>query len=273
MNLDLGFRGHVSITSGQINDISCKTSLGEQVMYGARGKSYNKKTYEIPSIKIGAIKFSSLILQEDSLECRNDATFHENKTKILPSHEPGRVGWELFVNTCLFIDAHNSKIAFCDSFETFKKKERGIDTFVKAPLLLERGLVEFDCLTPKGSVRCVLDTGSTWNVLNEGNEEISEQALWLPDNIVQYPFFQIEGSDFGPIAFHRMSIRIPIRIEAILGMEFIKNHRIFLDFANKSIYFSSNHWVKSKIRTPAINHSKSQQSKILQNINTSAISN
>jgi hypothetical protein len=122
-------------------------------------------------------------------------------------------------------------------------------------------------------VRCVLDTGSTWNVLNEGNEEISEQALWLPDNIVQYPFFQIEGSDFGPIAFHRMSIRIPIRIEAILGMEFIKNHRIFLDFANKSIYFSSNHWVKSKIRTPAINHSKSQQSKILQNINTSAISN
>lgn len=237
--LDLGFRGYVAIAQDRVKDIVSKTLLGEKTMYGIRGKAYNKKLYRIPEIQIGAVTFSSLILQEDSPEFLNDATFLQNETTIASPQEPGRVGWKLFCHTCLFIDAQNSVIAFCDCIETLKKEGYAIEAFVKTPLILERGLVEFDCLTPKGLLRCMLDTGATWNVLNEEIEEI-DKALWTPKNVVELPFFYIEDIDFGPIAFHRMPIQVPIKIDAILGMEFIKSHLIFLDFEGKSVYFLNN---------------------------------
>jgi nitrate reductase alpha subunit len=88
--------------------------------------------------------------------------------------------------------------------------------------------------------------GSTWNILNaeiEAGKSI-EQAVSEPSNILTCPSFAIGDEDFGTIAFHRIPIKLPIRIEAILGMEFFENHTVFLDFVEKFAYFKrplSNH--------------------------------
>ena len=85
----------------------------------------------------------------------------------------------------------------------------------------------------------MLDTGATWNILNtEVREGQSlDQVMWESDNILEYAYFKIGRENFGPIVFHRFPIQIPIRVEAILGMDFFQDRPVFLDFANRAVYF------------------------------------
>ena len=239
MELDLGFQGDLSIEDTFIEQIPSKTLIRTKRMYGFRGKEYQTNLYRIPKIGIGAMSFIQPILQKNSEESRSDAVIVQNGAKR-STHEQGRVGWELFYNVNLLLDLKHSKIAFCDSLDTLKNHGYGIGDFVKIPLLLDRGLVEFDAKLTGGSIRCMLDTGATWNILNTEIEEGKsiEQVAWEPENILEYSSFKIDHMDFGAIAFHLFPIKIPIHIEAILGMEFFEKHLVFLDFAEKYVYFA-----------------------------------
>lgn len=225
--LDLGFEGDLAIEKKILDAIASKEWIGEKIMYGVHGKEYKEKRYRVPKVKMGSLTFSPPIVQEENAEFLTDATFIQNPEDEVLRQEVGRVGWELFANACLFLDMRKGRIAVCDSIDSFKKEGYSIESFTKTPLLLERDLVEFEAMTPQGALRCVLDTGSTWNVLNE-----------TPGDIIECASLKIEGIDFGPTPFHQMPIRIPIKIDAILGMEFLKDNLVFLDFVKKEVYFA-----------------------------------
>jgi len=238
MELDLGFRGDIAIESPFIHQIPTKSFICIKSMYGFRGIESQNTLYQMPKIGIGAMTFIQPILQEYSEKSRNDAVIVQEGSSLSP-REIGRIGWELFHNVNLLLDIKNSKIAFCDSLETLKKQGNIVEDFIKTPLLIDRGLVEFMAESSTGSLRCMLDTGSTWNILNteiEAGKSI-EQVAWESENILEYPSFHIGNTDFGQIAFHRIPINIPIPIDAILGMEFFEDHLVFIDFAEKHVYF------------------------------------
>ena len=113
--------------------------------------------------------------------------------------------------------------------------------------------------TEAGPLRCVLDTGSTWNLLNKDLQDQSldhrqidldhihekrpilntenENLLTLnPEDCWDAKTFQINGKEFGPVDF--MKMKSPLGLDAIIGMEFIEQHLIFIDFRNEKIYFS-----------------------------------
>lgn len=239
VKLDLGFRGHISVDSQLLNAINSKSFVGEKLMYGIRGQGYAKKMFRISKLKIGAMSFSPPIVQEENSEFLKETKFYKDKQQLPLKEEEGRLGWELFEKSNLLIDIQHSRIAFCDSLDTLKQEGFAVESFIRAPLLLERGLVEFIAETPAGPLLCMLDTGATWNVLHSelDNRKSIDVAVWESDNVLEYPSFKIEGVDFGPMSFHRMPIRIPIQIEAILGMEFFQDNIVFLDFSEKSAYF------------------------------------
>lgn len=236
--LDLGLRGQFSFSSQFLSGIENKTYLRSKKMYGIRGIEYEEKIFEIPEITIGSMIFSHPNIHECAERFHADATLMK-KDNELSTPEPGKAGWELFGNINLFLDLRNSKIAFCDSLSTLENHGYKIANFTKTPLLLQRGLVEFETETPQGCLRCMLDTGATWNILNTEVEEGKsiEQVVHESSNILEYLSFKIGTQDFGPIAFHCIPIKIPIHIEAILGMEFLEDHLVFLDFADNHAYF------------------------------------
>jgi hypothetical protein len=238
MKFDLGLRGDLIIENTFIDQILSKQFIRSKPMYGFRGKEYQTNLYRIPKITIGAISFTQPILQENCEEARKDSVIVQTG-EDLSSPGAGKIGWELFCNIKVLVDMKNSQVAFCDNLNTLKKYGYSIDDFVKIPLLTERGLVEFEAKTINGSLRCVLDTGTTWNILNAEIEEGKsiEQVIFEPSNILEYPSFAIDEKEFGPVAFHQIPIKIPIQIEAILGMEFFADHLIFLDFVEKAVYF------------------------------------
>ena len=117
-----------------------------------------------------------------------------------------------------------------------------LDHFVETELLLDRGLVEIAADTDKGLMRLVLDTGATWNVLNEElqSDQALDVAVWDPANVVEFTHLAIASTELGSVSFHRMPIQMPIHIEGILGVEFFQRHAVFLDFLHSKAYISKN---------------------------------
>lgn len=259
MELDLGYRGDVTVTRESSDLISSKEFIREKLMYGVRGKEYSTNLYRIPKTKIGKMTFFKPTLQEETKEFIRDSTFVQDGGEPTP-REPGRLGWELFYNVNLLVDIKNTHIAFCDSLETLGKQGYAIECLTKTPLFIERGLLEFDAETPEGILRCILDTGATCNLLNSEieDEKSLDQVIWDPDNGLEYSFFKIEGKDFGPISFHRIPIKLPIHIEAILGMEFFQENKVFLDFSGKCAYFAKDEWLTAKPQKNAPESKNSQ---------------
>lgn len=238
VELDLGYRGNLTCTKQYVDAIASKNFLRKKPMYGIRGKEYSTKLYQIPELKIEKMTFFKPILQEESDEFIRDATFVQNDEDPSP-RDRNRLGWELFYNVNLLVDIKSSLIAFCDGLETLKQQGYEVENFISTPLFLEQGLIEVDTETPKGTLRCVLDTGATFNIINNKvkEEQSLNEALWDTDNLLNYPSFKINGKNFGSITFHQIPINLPIQIDAILGMEFFEENIVFLNFSKKTAYF------------------------------------
>lgn len=192
----------------------------------------------MPEVRIGDMSFYRSAVQERIEDFQVDATI--TKDKEISSKELGKIGWEIFKVTNLFLDLGNSRIAFCDSLTTLKKQGYAVDSFVEASLISERGFIEIEADTSNGPLFCVLDTGSTWNILNTKIQRQADynETIRQPENFSEIPLFRIAKKEFGPIRFHHIPIQLPIPIEAILGMDFFKEHVVFLDFTNNHAYFS-----------------------------------
>lgn len=238
--LDLGYRGTASVNKELLRKISEKSFIKTRTMYGFRGKEYQEDVYRVPEIKIGYVTIHHPSLQEENSQKKEDSIIVREENKPC-SRAQGKLGWELFRDTNLFLDLGNSKVAFCDGVEMLKKQGYPIETFTKVPLLLDRGLIEFEAIVDDRPIRCTLDTGATWNILHIENTEekdLKEMAL-DPQNLLKLETFRVGGKNFGPIPLHRFPIKLPIQIEVMLGMEFFRAHLVFIDFWNNQIYFSS----------------------------------
>jgi hypothetical protein len=242
MELDLGYRGDLVVTTKSIDFFPSKDFICEKPMYGIRGKKYSTNLYRIPKLQIGKMIFLKPVLQEELEAFIKDSTFVQDGAEPSP-RDIGRLGWELFYNVNLLVDLKNSQIAFCDSLETLENQGYSIQSLTKIPLLLDQGLIELEVETSKGPLRCMLDTGATWNILNHEIDDGKsiDQAVWEPENILKFHSFKIGEKEFGPINFHLIPIKIPIHIQAILGMEFFQDHLVFLDFERKTAYISNDH--------------------------------
>ncbi len=236
--LDLGFKGYASIATEFLEPISEKRFIDTYHMYGLRGKKYEKKIYSIPSFQIGNLSFSPLEVHEENPEFLEDSFII--KEDASSSHEACRLGWKLFTCTNVLLDLSHSIIAFCDGVESLTKQGYSIENFTKTPLLLDRGLLEFEVKTPRGMLRCFLDSGCGWNVLHTDLQdgESFNTRLLNPENMVEFPSFLIGDRDFGPLVFHTFPILLPVSFEAILGSEFLFSHIVFLNFSEGTIYFS-----------------------------------
>jgi hypothetical protein len=236
--IDLGFKGQCSLDSSVLEQIEEKTLLGSQTMYGFQGTPYDKKVFQVQSIRIGDLSLNNPQVQEEGKNFYAQAVVSKNGGKPAPP-EPARIGWKAFQNTNLLLDLKNDKIAFCDSLATLKKQGYATQKFMKTHLFIDRGLVEIDAIVNNKPFRCMLDTGSTFNVLNVKNEENKslQELFWNPETFRTMDAFKISQKEFGPITFRQLPIRLPIHIDAILGMDFFLENLVFIDFDNSLVYF------------------------------------
>lgn len=253
VKVDLGFCGDISLPKEIIQEIDQKSFAGKASYFGIRGKKYDSNLYEFPEVKLGEMVLFRARVKEIDPEFERDATIIKDQEPFF--NDPlGRLGWALFHNFNFFMDTENALIAFCDSLKTLEEQGYPVDLFVETPLLLDRNAIEFEAISEVGPMRCLLDTGSTWNMFNKerSNEQIihhstntlkdpilpaenSNRLIFDPEDIRDLAVFKIGEKEFGPVKFNQ--IKTPLKIDAIMGMEFLSSKLVFIDFPNRKIYF------------------------------------
>lgn len=247
--IDLGFNGHICVSDNFLRQIEDKRFLTKSKIHNFRGIAHERNVYQIPKIEIGELTFHNLEVEEMDIKQHLDTTFPEENSEA-SSMEDGRFGWKIFENVNLFLDFHNSIFAFCDSLDTLKKEGYPVEAFIKIPMITEREMIELKVNTENGLFTCLLDTGSTLNILNKESKNglPIEQAIWMPENKITLSQFQISKNDFGPISFVRLPLNLKTKIDAILGMQFFDTHMIFLDFEEKYIYLAKTSTTQASLR-------------------------
>ncbi|MBY0530091.1 MAG: hypothetical protein K2P51_07900 [Rhabdochlamydiaceae bacterium] len=255
VKIDLGSDTPISLPREFVQELKHKALIRKDVFCGIRGKKYESDIYSISNVKIGRMVVFEPTAKETNLEFKKDATLVKNESgSVAPQ---GSIGWTLFHNFNFFLNCKNSLMAFCDSLDTLKNHGYDVDSFTEVPLLLDRGRIEFEAMTDSGTLRCLLDTGSTWNMLNKDikdgsndhmifnqvtidkhsslNPKNADLMFFNPDDEYLMPVFKIGKKDFGAITFTKF--KTPYEIDAIIGMEFIHSKLIFIDFPHRKIYF------------------------------------
>lgn len=235
--LDIGFQGTVSLRERDFKQIGEKSYKETASMYGFRGNLHKQEIYKIPKINIGDLTFHNPTLAKANPLLLDEGNIFEGS---LPE-DTGLIGLLLFKNTALYLDLCNSHVAICDSISTFEDKEGPLDAFTKIPLLSTSKFVEFSVMTEEGLLQCLLDSGATSNFIHRENypDPTFEELLLNRRPHVHFSKFKIEGRDFGPTSFFPLQMKMPSQVQAILGMEFLLQHRVLIDFKNRHIYLAS----------------------------------
>lgn len=223
--LDIGSSDDVALILPVLNQLQDKTYLQQRQHCGFRGKVHESATYKIPKLQIGNLTFWEPSLSEETGEFQVEGSLDVEPSAVL---KDGRLGWHLFTGSNLLLDLGCSKIAFADSFSTIQNRGYAHVPFAKVPLLRDRGILEIEAEVNHQRVRCLLDTGATWNLLN--SEEEGCAAIHSSITINQVAF--------DPIVLHTLPIHLPFPVDVILGMEFFREHIVFIDFAENSVYIA-----------------------------------
>lgn len=253
--IDLGYEGHIALPSNIIKNLNAKKCVGRRSSYGIKGRTHESDIYEVEKVYTENMLFYPVLADEIHPDSQDDVSLRKEEGTL--ESDSTKLGWRLFQKFNLLIDHKNSIFALCDSLETLKKQGYSTDLFIEAPLLLDHGWIEFEAETENGILRCVLDSGSTWNMLNKNlNDPCNSHIIFTPGNVDQHitlnpenkslllfdpkdvldvSVFDIGGKAFGPITFNR--IQSPMAFDAILGMEFFEDTLIYIDFADCKIYF------------------------------------
>ncbi len=256
--LDLGWDGGIALPTGMLSTLCNKTFVRRNSFFGIRGRTYESDIYELPEIRVGKMKVFPMRVEEESKEFTTDGVLEKGDERILEGRV-GRAGWRVFRAFNLLLDCAHSTLIACDSLDTLRQNGYSVDLFAEAPLLLDRDSIDFEAMTERGPLRCVLDTGATWNFLNRDlDHQIQDHRSIDLDHLDGQPpefnphnedllsfntnegwdakMFCVGERDFGSVYFLKM--RSPLNFDAIIGMEFIESHLIFIDFRNQKIYFA-----------------------------------
>jgi hypothetical protein len=242
--IDLGFDCKASIASEYLSEVKDKVFVKSSTSIGFRGNKYSRDTYKIPKLKIDKMTFYSVLLEEESKLFDADSIvvpLKEKRVKVTS----GAVGSKLFKGTTLCLDLYCSMMALCDSFETFMKELQPKTNFSKVPILHENNLIEFEMDTPEGTLRCLLDTGSTMNYINMPNPDNIPLEEFIK-NEKRFDNVRIGGKDFGPMTFLPLPLKFPMHVDAIVGLDFLFDHVVFIDFMKHEIYFDKATYIVDK---------------------------
>ena len=230
--IDLGSSDVLSLSSEILAIIHAKTPLEETYFVDIKGNEYKTERFLIPEIKLGRMRAYKITVTEESYDFLTDGSLighHQRPKEEIAKAKPGSIGRGLFEkNTNLFLDFHNGIVYGCNKLDNRKKNGYQIQKMVSVPFELNhRSGIVLQAKTDFGIKRFMLDTGASRCLLKPSSSQ--EQMQFYQSSL-----FRIGKKEFGPQEFLLFEIDSSFdNIDGIIGMDFLKEHVIYLDFKKK----------------------------------------
>ncbi len=237
--IDLGSRLEMNLQSEVLQSLS-KFPAGTEEWRNFRGIEFTRINYKIPEIKLGSLCFKNSIATEELLneeECHiiwRDPSVEKKHRKTV-----GSLGRKLFKSVNLLFDIRNSKMIATNDFNRLKNSGYDLKTYLEIPFVFHPKGIMLNIDADIGNLRLLLDTGTTSTVIHEYLYPADTDKIFdyrgLP--IFSSEKFCIKDRDFGPIDLYFLKMTEKLYdIDGLLGMDFIKEHVIYVDFSKNKIY-------------------------------------
>lgn len=226
----------------EIDKNFCKTVS----YFDVHGNVYQSAIYQISGIKIHDFFLSKMKIQEESSEFLANTVFVGEKDALPYA---GRLGREVFKGKNFLMDFSQSKIIICKNFKDLEKDLYQLEGFTKVPFFVsKKSGICFQVGTDTGTKTLLLDSGAFLSFLRPSNaeEELSTQRhhgfpAWRSKKFI------FGDRDFGEKTLHLFKISSLFSdIDGILGMDFLKEHAIYLDMGRLVAYIARS----SSVATP-----------------------
>jgi len=238
MSLDLGSKLELKLLSDHIRGLR-KTSLELQTYKNFRGIEYKRSAYCLEKAQIGSFVFNNSTIVEVYPVDEEAYLIYSNRSDKDPPDPVGTIGRGLLKKVNLLLDSKNSKLILSNSF--FKLKQDGYDLrkYSKIPFEMTPKGIIVNVSTDLGTFRLLLDTGCTKTILHASKYpgDISKAERRLNLAIKQSKAFSIQGLDYGIFDLYFLQMSEDLNdIDGFLGMDFIENHAMYIDFTKQLIY-------------------------------------
>ena len=236
--VDLGSPSYLTLSKELLEKIQDKKLFRNHIMVNLAGEEHLTKSYIIPSAKIWYLKLANFEIEEDvpGVQIYDP---NQRTTADLAADKPGKIGRSVFTNLNLFMDFRNSAMFACHNLNDRKKNGYHLDKLVQFPFEMDinTGII-WKVDTDLGIKKLLLDTGCSLNLIKPSAVKGQPCEEWLP-GLQRYKSskFLLGGKDFGETNLTLSEISPVLgTFDGIIGMEFLKEHVVYLDFKKKIAY-------------------------------------
>lgn len=233
VEIDLGAKSALALHHEVLKSIK-KQPQGRSRRIDFQGNLYETATYSIPKVTIGSWTLQNITAKEESMDFTLKGSIVQGTDE---NPNAGRIGRDFFLNKSLLLDFPHLKFIVCDRFEEIAKKGYSIESAHAVPFQNTPDGIVLKIDIDMGRYRFAIDTGSTISVIrsSDSQEKSAEKKYGL--DVVKTSQFTIGNTDFGARDLYLLNLSKEFKeIDGLLGMDFLQQHAIYLDF-NKNIAY------------------------------------
>jgi hypothetical protein len=195
-----------------------KQFQGMEICRNLNGSQRETSYYLIPKLEVGDLHLKNVIAYQA------DKEDYDSLGKFL--------GGEFN----LLLDFAHDRIIACDSFSKLQSKKIADQNWIRLPFEMHRSGVLFHVETDFGTCKLVLNTGCTNSVLS---------SSIFPTHL-RFPYvsssFALAGHQFPNATFYSFEVPQELHeIDGFIGMDFLKEHPMYLDYVHKIVYVAPPH--------------------------------
>jgi hypothetical protein len=232
VKLDLGASCQFAFFSEALESIRGKKFIEFITTTDVKGNQYKEKSYSVPLITAKNFSYKNANISEESKDfALKGAVLWQSKSKTVPY--VGRMGRNSLIGNNLFLDFPNSMMFITSGLDQLQTDYWSIGDLIETSFEMSRWGIILCIETDIGVKKLILDTGASGTVLKQSNSEVFATKEVVPGKrIYTTKKFAIGGRDFGPRDLAVFEMVASFDADGYLGLDFLKNYAIYLDFKN-----------------------------------------
>lgn len=211
LKIGIGCRFPLFLQQETLDGIN-KQFLGTEIYHTIDGHQQETPYYLVPNLKIEDLVLKNVVVYQGHYDF---------------------LGKNLGGEFNLLLDFPHDRITVCDSFSKLKNKQIANKNWIQLPFEMHRTGIAFNVVTDFGMRKLVLNTESAISCLSSHVFPNDARLPYISSS------FALSGHRFPNVIFE--SIELPEdlnEIDGFIGMDFLKEHAMYIDYSNKMAYIA-----------------------------------